>query len=112
MAEGRMGFYYLPRRGHCGCQLRSISSMLYTFFVRKSFFSSFFLSFKPKTQLCNFGAKILYKKCAHKTLMKLTPGSKLGSRPNHQIVYAYRTFFCFLLLITIKHQSLKGIYCN
>jgi len=43
-------------------------------FCTKVVFCQLFSSFKPKTQLRNFDAKILYKKCPRKTLMKLTPG--------------------------------------
>jgi len=42
-------------------------------FHTKVVFRQLFSSFKPKTQLCNLCAKILYEKCARKMLMKLTP---------------------------------------
>jgi len=42
-------------------------------FSDKSFFRQLISSFKPKTQLCNFGAKISYEKRPRKRLMKLTP---------------------------------------
>jgi hypothetical protein len=49
-------------------------------FRTKVVFWQLFSSFKPKTQLCNFGAKILYEKRVHKMLMKLTQGGKDGMR--------------------------------
>jgi len=33
----------------------------------------------PKHSIINFGAKILYEKCSHKMLMKLTPDAWLKS---------------------------------
>jgi len=54
-------------------------------FRTKAIFWQLFSSFKPKTQLCNFGAKILYEKRARKMLMKLTPGGlrKYVTRPRN-----------------------------
>jgi len=43
-------------------------------FSYKSELSSFSLVTNPKHSFVIFGTKILYKKPAHKTLMKLTPG--------------------------------------
>jgi hypothetical protein len=45
-------------------------------------------SFKPKTQLCNFGAKILYEKRSRKKLRKLTHGG-LGSKIGQKSVTYY-----------------------
>jgi len=50
-------------------------------------------NFKPKSQLCNFCAKILYKKCTHKTLMKFTKGVNFTN-----IFWAYYILFCTKVL--------------
>jgi len=63
--------YFPYLLGPPGCQFHQRFTC--AFFVRKSFFGSFFLVSNPKPSFVIFGAKILYKKRARKMLMKLTP---------------------------------------
>jgi len=51
--------------------LPSISSMLYVHVFRRKFWRQKISN--PKHSFVIFGAKILYKKCVHKMVMKLTP---------------------------------------
>jgi hypothetical protein len=72
-AAPKRQFSNLPREKKSRATLAvNYINILHARFLYKSLFWQIFSSFKPTTQLCNFGAKISYKKCARITLMKLT----------------------------------------
>ncbi len=78
-------------------------NVLLTRFSYKSLFGSFFLFSNPKQIFVIFGAKILYKKCVRKTLMKLTPG--VHANTGRRVVFTRHFNVCALIFYVCEGSS-------